>query len=108
MWSDAFAQAQGSAPAANPMISMLLQLGYFVPIFLIIYLLIIHPQRQRQKQLEKMLGALKKGDRVLTSGGIYGTVIGIDGPKAVLKIGDDMKVEFTKASIVQVVAGDAK
>jgi preprotein translocase subunit YajC len=107
MWSEAFAQA-GSAPAANPMMSMLLQLGYFVPIFLIIYLLIIHPQRKRQKELDKMLTQLKKGDRVLTSGGMYGTVVGVDGAKAVLRIAEDIKVEFTKSSIVQVLAGDAK
>ena len=108
MWSDAFAQAAGNAPAGNPMIAMLLQLGYFVPIFLIIYLLIIHPQRKRQKELDKMLSQLKKGDRVLTSGGIFGTVVGVDGTKAVLKIGDDMKVEFTKSSIVQVLVAEAK
>ena len=48
----------------------------FVPIFVIIYFLIIRPQQQRQKQLDKMLKALKKGDRVLTTGGIFGTVVG--------------------------------
>ncbi|HUK62003.1 MAG TPA: preprotein translocase subunit YajC [Dongiaceae bacterium] len=108
MWSDAFAQAAGGGAASNPTIAMLLQLGYFVPIFLIIYLLIIHPQRQRQKQLDKMIAALKKGDRVLTSGGIFGTVVGVDGTKAVLRIAEDIKVEFAKTAIVQVLAGDAK
>jgi preprotein translocase subunit YajC len=87
MWTDAFAQAQ-AASEANPAVSTL--------------------QRQRQKQLEKMIKALKKGDRVLTSGGIFGTVVGIDDSKAVLRIAEDIKVEFSKGSIVQVLAGDAK
>jgi preprotein translocase subunit YajC len=108
MWSDAFAQAPAGGPEPNPTIALLLQLGYFLPIFLIIYLLIIHPQRKRQKEMEKMLAAVKKGDRVVTTGGIIGTVVGVDGNKAVLKIGDDIKVEFTKSSIVQVITAEAK
>jgi preprotein translocase subunit YajC len=108
MWTDAFAQAQAASTPANPMVSTLLMLLQFVPIFLIVYFLIIRPQRQRQKQLEKMVKALKKGDRVLTSGGIFGTVVGIDDSKAVLRIAEDIKVEFSKGSIVQVMVGDAK
>jgi preprotein translocase subunit YajC len=108
MWTDAFAQAQGSTGPPNPTIAMLVQVVPIVAIFVIVYFLMIYPQRQRQKQLEKMLGALKKGDRVLTSGGIMGTVVGLDGTKAVLRIGDEIKVEFSKASIVQVLAGDSK
>jgi preprotein translocase subunit YajC len=98
---DAFAQAGGAA-APNPTIALLLQILQFLPIFLIIYFLMIRPQQQRQKQLDKMLKALKKGDRVLTTGGIFGTVIGLDDQKAVLKIADDTKVEFSRSSIVQV------
>jgi preprotein translocase subunit YajC len=108
MWMDAYAQAQGGGAPANPAVSTLLMLLQFVPIFLIVYFLIIRPQRQRQKQLEKMVRALKKGDRVLTSGGIFGTVVGVDDSKAVLRIAEDIKVEFSKGSIVQVLAGDTK
>jgi len=50
-----------------------------------------------------MLAALKKGDRVLTNGGMYGTVVGLDGDKAVLKVAENIKIEFAKSSIVQVV-----
>jgi len=103
MWTDAFAQA-GAAPAgpANPGMAMLLQALQFLPIIAIFYLLLIRPQQQRQKKLDQMLKELKKGDRVVTSGGIIGTVIGVDDAKAVLKIADDVKVEFTKASITQI------
>ena len=109
MWTDALAQAgtSGSAPP-DPKIALLLQLLQFVPLFIILYLLLIRPQQQQKKKLNEMLKALKKGDRVLTSGGIFGTVIGVDDAKAVLKIADDVKVEFSKSAIVQVLATEAK
>jgi preprotein translocase subunit YajC len=107
MWTDAFAQAGGSAPP-DPKISMLLQLLQVLPLFIILYLLLIRPQQQQRKKLNEMLKALKKGDRVLTTGGIFGTVIGVDDAKAVLKIADDVKVEFSKNAIVQVLAAEVK
>lgn len=106
MWSDALAQTS-NAPPSNPAIATLLMLLQFVPILVIVYFLIIRPQQQRQKQTEKMLKSIKKGDRVLTNGGIFGTVVGIDEAKAVLRIAEGCTVEFSKGSIVQVVAGDA-
>ena len=107
MWTDAFAQAGGSAPP-DPKISLLLQLLQFLPLFIILYLLLIRPQQQQKKKLAEMLKALKKGDRVVTTGGIIGTVIGVDDAKAVLKIADDVKVEFTKSAIVQILVAEAK
>ena len=106
MWSDAFAQG-GAAKPADPTLAFLLQMLQFVPIFLILYLLLIRPQQQ-QKKMKEMLKTLKKGDRVVTTGGIIGTVIGVDESKAVLRIADDVKVEFAKSSVVQVLAEDAK
>jgi preprotein translocase subunit YajC len=108
MWSNAFAQGAGGAPGGNPTMTMLLQLLQFLPIFAILYFLLIRPQQQRQKKLDLMLKDLKKGDRVVTTGGIIGTIVGIDDAKAVLKIADEVKVEFTKSAIVQVLAGEAK
>ncbi|HTK30978.1 MAG TPA: preprotein translocase subunit YajC [Candidatus Saccharimonadaceae bacterium] len=110
MWSDAYAQAAGAAPAAAPAgpIAMLVQFGPILIIFAIMYLLLIRPQQQRQKQTDLMLKALKKGDRVVTSGGIMGTVIGVDDAKVVVRIADEVKVEFTKSAIVQVLAEPTK
>jgi preprotein translocase subunit YajC len=104
MWSsDAWAQAAGAAaPAQNPALSIGLQLLQFAPIFLILYFLLIRPQQQRQKQMESMLKTLKKGDKVLTNGGIYGTVVGVEDAKVVLRVSEDVKLEFSKASVVQV------
>ena len=102
-WTDAFAQAAQPARSYDPTTALLLQLLQFLPIFLILYLLLIRPQQQRQKKLNEMLKALKKGDRVLTTGGIIGTVVGVDDAKTVLKIADDVRVEFAKNAIVQVI-----
>ena|SRR6185503_4616130 len=108
MWTDAWAQAGGSAPAPDPMIGTLIQIGQFVPLLLILYFLLIRPQQQKQKQLDKMIKALKKGDKVLTTGGIYGVVVGVDDVKAVLRIAEDTKVEFAKNAIAQVLAEESR
>ena len=106
MWSDAFAQTGGGAAQANPGMAMILQLAPMIIIFVILYLLLIRPQQQQQAKLKTMLSALKKGDRVLTNGGIFGTVLGVDDAKVVLRIAEgqkeDVKVEFAKSAIVQV------
>ena len=113
LWSDALAQTGGGGGGqANPGLGMLLQMGYMLPIFLILYLLLIRPQQQQKKKLEHMLKQLKKGDRVLTTGGIYGTVLGVDEGKAVLRIAEghkeDIKVEFAKSAIVQVLVEESR
>lgn len=108
MWTDAFAQSTAPAGESNPTIAILLQLLQFAPILLIFYFLLIRPQQQKQKKLDQMIRELKKGDRVVTSGGIIGTVVGIDDSKAVLKIADDVKVEFAKGSITQVLTAEVK
>lgn len=75
--------------------------GMLIPLFLIMYLLLIRPQRKRQKEHEKLLGDLKKGDKVVTNSGMYGTIFAIHDEKnmVVLKITDEVKVEFLKSSI---------
>ena len=115
MASQAFAQGLfgggGSAGSgsSNPNISFLLTILQFVPIILIFYLLLIRPQQQQAKKTKQMLAALKRGDKVVTNGGIIGTVVGLDDTKAVLRIAEDVKVEFLKSAIVQVVPeGTAK
>jgi preprotein translocase subunit YajC len=102
MWSDAWAQA-GAAPTVNPTIAMLVQYGPILLIFVIMYFLLIRPQQTQQKRMQERLKALKKGDRVVTSGGILGTVVGVDDAKVVLKVSDDVKLEFLKSAVVSVV-----
>lgn len=80
----------------------------FLPIiliFLIFYLLVFRPHSKRQKELANMIENLRQGDRVLTSGGLFGTVIGDkeNGSIFVLKIADNVKVEVAKTAIASVV-----
>jgi preprotein translocase subunit YajC len=84
-------------------------LGMFLPfllIILVVYFFMIRPQQKRQKETQKMLADLKKGDKVLTSSGMYATVFGFsdDQNKVILKISDDVKMEFLKSAIAQKVS----
>lgn len=85
----------GSPAPQNPFFA-------FIPFLLIIavfYLLIIRPQQKRSKETRKMLDALKSGDKVVTIGGIHGTIISIDDKSVVLRIADNVKVTFSKSAI---------
>ncbi|MFQ6617769.1 MAG: preprotein translocase subunit YajC [Fidelibacterota bacterium] len=77
----------------------------FLLIILIIYWLMIRPQVKRQKEKQRMIDALKKGDRVITVGGIYGTIEGIreKDDTLIVKIADNVKVRVTKNSVSAVV-----
>jgi preprotein translocase subunit YajC len=70
------------------------------------YFMIFRPQQQQEKKRKQMIDALKKNDRVLTTGGIYATVISVDSAqdKVVLKVDDDkgIKIAFTKSSVARV------
>jgi preprotein translocase subunit YajC len=71
-------------------------------IFGIFYFLLVRPQMKRQKEHGKMIESLKKGDRVITTGGIHGTIVGVKDDIAVLKIADDVKVEVSKSCVAAI------
>ena len=81
--------------------SLLATWGILIPLFLIMYLLLIRPQRKRQKEHDKLLKELKKGDRVVTSSGMFGTVFAINEEKniVVLRLTEEVKVEILKSAI---------
>ncbi|HLX06768.1 MAG TPA: preprotein translocase subunit YajC [Thermoanaerobaculia bacterium] len=79
--------------------NQLLQLAPLLLIFVLFYVLMIVPMRKRQKALQQMIENLKKGDRVITSGGLYGEVAAIVGAAVVLKIADNVKVKIAKSAI---------
>lgn len=83
---------------ANPL-SMLVPILGMLAIF---YLLLIRPQQKRQKETQKMIEALKKGDRIVTSSGLYGTVVGLKDNIVVLKIAENVKVEMLKSAVTGV------
>jgi preprotein translocase subunit YajC len=82
---------------ANPLV----QLAPMILIFGIFYFFIIRPQQKRQKDLAKMVEALKKGDKVVTAGGIIGVITGIQADYVVIKTGDSdtTKMEVLKSAI---------
>jgi preprotein translocase subunit YajC len=77
-------------------------LGQYTPvlvIFVIFYVLIMLPMRKQRKALQQMAENLKKGDRVTTTGGLYGEVAAVVGSAVVLKIADNVKVRVAKSAI---------
>lgn len=71
----------------------------FVLMFVIFYFLLIRPQQKKQKTRNAMLGALKKGDKVVTIGGLHGTIVEITDDVVVLKVNDVTKLTFDRSSI---------
>lgn len=94
------AQAGGGGGGPSPWLG---QIFLFGSIMLIFYFLILRPQQKRQRALQKMIEGLRKGDRVVTSGGMYGTVFAIKDDTVVLEIGKEVRVEFAKSAITAVV-----
>ena len=88
--------------------------GFLIPLglmFAIMYFMVIMPQQRQRKKVQAMLAELKAGDKVITNGGIYGTINGIDGDSAILKISSEpqVKIRIARAAIAQVEASeDAK
>jgi len=76
----------------------------FGAIFLIFYFMIIRPQQKRAKERNKMLSNIEKGDKVVTSGGIHGTIAGIDEKTVLLQISDSVKVKVERSAISNVLS----
>jgi preprotein translocase subunit YajC len=72
----------------------------FLAIGLIFYFIVFLPNKKRQKALQDMLNNLKNGDKVITSGGIFGVVAGIKDDRIQLKVADQVKIEISKSAIV--------
>jgi preprotein translocase subunit YajC len=85
---------------------MLTSLLPFVLIIFVFYFLILRPQQKRQKEKQKLLDSIKKGDKVITSAGIYGTIEGIEDKTVLVKISDTSKVKMERASIVTIIGAN--
>ncbi|MFH1777362.1 MAG: preprotein translocase subunit YajC [Candidatus Omnitrophota bacterium] len=94
------AYAQETAmPAPTGPAALVIGIIPWIFIFGIFYFFIIRPQQQKQKNHEQMIAALGKNDQVITTGGIYGTVFSVKDNSVVLKVDDDVKIEFQKNAI---------
>ena len=90
-------QSPGGLGAAlgSPLIMMLVVMGIF-------YVMLILPQQRQRKKLQQMIAAAKSGDKIITSGGIYGTIAGVDGDTIILKVADQVKIRVARSAIAQV------
>jgi len=79
--------------------SMLFQFLPLLIIFGIFYVLLILPMRRRQKKHQEMLSALTKGDRVVTSGGLFGTVVSVDGDVVTLRVAENVKLQVARSAV---------
>lgn len=93
------AAIDGSATTASAGGSMWPTLIMFGAVILIFYFLIIRPQRKRDKEAKDMLAAIKKGDKVVTIGGIRGTVAIVKESTVIIKVDDNTRIEFSKSAI---------
>jgi preprotein translocase subunit YajC len=100
----AYAQTSGAAPGGGGgifgQINMLIP---FIAMFAIFYFLLIRPQQKKQRDLRQLLQNLKRGDRVVTSGGIYGTIVKIRNDVIHLEIADQVRIRVNKSSIADLV-----
>ena len=89
---------QGGEGGGNPIMSFL----PLIAIIAIFYFLILRPQRKKQQETQKMLTALKKGDRVVTIGGVHGIIQSVKETTLIVKVDENVKLEFNRSAIASV------
>ncbi|MBP3367454.1 MAG: preprotein translocase subunit YajC [Treponema sp.] len=94
---------QAAEPLAGGGFGMLMPL---ILIVIIMYFFMIRPQSKKQKELQKMLDALQKGDKVVTIGGIHGTVSSVkkEAGTVIIKVDDNTKIEFNRSAVASVIS----
>jgi preprotein translocase subunit YajC len=99
-----------SGGGGTQLITMLVTFGLIIVVF---YFLVIRPQNKKKKDAAKMLESMKRGDRVVTIGGMHGYVDSVKDDAVVLKVDDNVKIRFSKSAVSQVLerrddSGDSK
>lgn len=92
------AQTGGAAPGGlfgNPMVFMVLM-------FIVMYFILIRPQRQRQKEQEKMINSIKVGDHIIMNGGEHGLITSVKEKTIMVKVADNVKIEYDRSAIASV------
>ena len=89
---------QGGAEGGNPLFSFL-PLAAVIAIF---YFLVLRPQKKKQQEAQKMLSALKKGDRIVTIGGIHGVIQSVKDTTIIVKVDENVKLEFNRGAVATV------
>ena len=84
--------------------------GYLIlPIILgIFYLIVFLPARNKQKKLQQMIDNLKTGDKIVTSGGIYGTIVGFKDDRIQVRVAENVKIEMSRSAVTALQAGEGE
>jgi len=101
MTTIAFLQSQGAA-------ALFVQILPILAIGLVFYFLVIAPANKQRRKTQEMLSSLKKGDRVMTTGGIYGTIQSVEADVVILKIAENVKVKVSRSAVSGVVTGEGE
>ncbi|PYL09639.1 MAG: preprotein translocase subunit YajC [Verrucomicrobia bacterium] len=107
MFALLLAQAQPTGPAPSPAGGLG---GMFVPlifIMIIMYFLMIRPQKKRQAEQKTLIASLKTGDRVVTNAGIHGLIVNVKETTVMVKVADNVKIEMEKSAIANVFRPEA-
>ncbi len=91
---------QGGEAGGGSLISTLIMFG---AIFAIFYFMIIRPQQKRAKEREKLLSNIEKGDKIITSGGVHATIVGIEEKTVLIEIAPNVKIKIERSAIGSVV-----
>jgi preprotein translocase subunit YajC len=100
MWYNILLLAQPTEGAPNPFVTFL----PLILIFIVFYFFLIRPQKKKEEQRQKMIAALKKGDKVVTIGGIHGTVTQVDETSLLLQVDTNTKLRVEKSAIATVLS----
>jgi len=95
-YSTFLSMAPQAAEGGNPLMSLL----PFLLIIVVFYFFMIRPQMKRQKELRKYREALKKGDKIITTGGIYGKVAEVKDDHIIMEIADNVKIKIDKTAVI--------
>lgn len=106
--SDLFLLAQAATPApAGPAPNPIMQFVPLIFIFVIFYFLLIRPQQKKAKEHQKLVAGIQTGDDVITSAGIHGVVTNVKDKTVLVRVADNVKIEFDRAAIVTVSRGSS-
>jgi|SRR5687768_12067278 preprotein translocase subunit YajC len=99
----AYAMAPGSGSGGGGMRDLLATLPLFLGMALIMYFVMYRPQQKSRQERERMLSALKRGDRVVTTSGLHATVTGLSEHTVTLRVADQVRLEFDRSAVGRVV-----
>jgi preprotein translocase subunit YajC len=92
--------SQGGGGGEGSLVSTLLMFALIIGIF---YFMILRPQQKRTKEREKLLSAVKKGDRIVTAGGMHGTIAGLDDKTVLLEVASNVKLKFDRSAVATII-----